>query len=85
MVKKGTSTVPNHGWRKCRLTCEAVCHAPCQVPTKYRDMYPALPANQSQRCFNALVSAMDESVGTIVDALKATAMYVKQRCRILGR
>jgi arylsulfatase A-like enzyme len=33
-------------------------------------MYPHLPAAKSQRCFNAMVTAMDESVGAIYSALK---------------
>ena len=51
------------------------CHAPYQVPDKYQAMYPHLPEGKSQRCFNAMVSAMDEAAGAIVDALKTTKMY----------
>ena len=51
------------------------CHAPYQVPFKYQDMYPNLPANKSQRCFNGMVTAMDDSVGYIHDALTASGMY----------
>eukprot|EP00937_MAST-01D_sp_MAST-1D-sp2_P005476 g5476.t1 len=51
------------------------CHAPYQAPQAYQDLYPGLPAGKSQRCFNAMVSAMDESVGVIVDALKQSGMY----------
>ena len=51
------------------------CHAPYQVPDKYQDMYPGLPKGKSQRCFNAMVTAMDESVGVIVDALKQGGLY----------
>ena len=46
------------------------CHAPYQVPDKYQAMYPSLKAG-SQRCFNAMVTAMDETVGVIHSTLKA--------------
>lgn len=51
------------------------CHAPYQAPTKYQALYPDLPAGKSQRCFNAMVSAMDEGIGAIVDAVNASGMY----------
>ena len=51
------------------------CHAPYQAPDEYQDMYPGLPKGKSQRCFNAMVTAMDESVGVIVDALKQGGLY----------
>ena len=51
------------------------CHAPYQVPDAYQDMYPGLPRGKSQRCYNAMATAMDESVGVIVDALKQSQLY----------
>ena len=51
-------------------------HAPYQCPTKYTtDVYPNLPVNGSQWCFNGMVTAMDNSVGKIVDALKTNGLY----------
>ena len=50
-------------------------HAPYQVPQEYLDLYPNLPQEGSQRCFNAMCSALDESVGVIADALHTTGMY----------
>ena len=50
-------------------------HAPYQCPDQYTDMYPDLPRNGSRNCFNAMVTALDESVGVIVDSLKSAALY----------
>lgn len=37
--------------------------------------YPDLQLNGSRRCFNAMVTALDESVGIIVDSLRSAALY----------
>ena len=50
-------------------------HAPYQSPQCYRDRYPALPKGESQRCFNAMASALDDAVGAIVRALHEANMY----------
>lgn len=50
-------------------------HAPYQAPDEYLKLYPDLPPNKSQQCFNAMVSAVDVSVGIIADALTRTGMY----------
>lgn len=36
--------------------------------------YPALARGKSRRCFNAMVTAVDQSVGTIMDALRKSRM-----------
>ena len=37
--------------------------------------YPDLQLNGSRRCFNAMVTALDESVGIIVDSLRSGKGY----------
>jgi len=51
------------------------CHGPYQAPEEYQDMYPSLPKGKSQRCYNAMVTALDESIGRIVEALKKSGLY----------
>jgi arylsulfatase A-like enzyme len=50
------------------------CHAPYQAPQEYLDRYPTLPAGESQRCYNAMVAALDDTVGAIVAALEEAGM-----------
>ena len=38
-------------------------------------MYPQYPAQGSRRCFNGMVTAMDEAVGAIVGELKSSQLY----------
>merc|ERR1711962_220103 len=49
-------------------------HGPLQVPDKYYNMYPKIQDN-STRIAHGMVTAMDESVGTVIAALKETGMY----------
>ncbi|CAL4075723.1 unnamed protein product, partial [Meganyctiphanes norvegica] len=49
-------------------------HGPFQVPNKFYNMYPNVEDNNT-RIGMGMVSAMDMSVGLIVDALKDTGIY----------
>ena len=54
-------------------------HAPYQCPQSYLDQYaehqPHWNETGSRRCFNAMVTALDESVGRITSALKSSGLY----------
>ena len=45
-------------------------HSPLEAPQYYQDLYPDLDGNQRMR--NAMVTAMDDQMGNITAALKAT-------------
>ncbi|CAL4059160.1 unnamed protein product, partial [Meganyctiphanes norvegica] len=49
-------------------------HTPYEVPSKYSDMYPNVEHHNTKRALGS-VTAMDEGIGLIVDALKYTGMY----------
>ncbi|CAL4122499.1 unnamed protein product [Meganyctiphanes norvegica] len=49
-------------------------HNPYQVPNEYSDLYPDVE-DADTRIALGMVSAMDESVGAVVDALKSTDQY----------
>lgn len=48
-------------------------HTPLQVPKKYERLYKHI-SNTDRRTFNGMVTAMDQSVGTIVSALRKYKM-----------
>ncbi|XP_037071601.1 arylsulfatase I-like isoform X2 [Pollicipes pollicipes] len=49
-------------------------HMPLQVPQRYEDMYPSV-RNADRRTFSGMVTALDDAVGKVVDALKEVGMY----------
>lgn len=49
-------------------------HSPVQVPKKYEMMYPTIK-NAMRRKYCGMVSAMDEAVGKVVNALKVYGFY----------
>ncbi|GAB6019685.1 Arylsulfatase, variant 2 [Chamberlinius hualienensis] len=49
-------------------------HAPLQVPTKYIELYKHIK-DPSRRNFSAMVTAMDDAVGQVVEALKQYQLY----------
>ncbi|XP_069983032.1 arylsulfatase I isoform X1 [Penaeus vannamei] len=49
-------------------------HVPLQVPEKYTDMYPDEP-DEDRRRLVAMVTAMDEGVGRVIQALKDNGLY----------
>lgn len=49
-------------------------HKPLKVPDKYLSLYPNM-TNEARRLLSAKVSAMDESVGSIISTLKAKGLY----------
>jgi len=51
-------------------------HAPIMVPKEYEDMYPNVK-NESRRILSGMVTAMDDAVGQIVEALEQTKMLDK--------
>merc|ERR1719253_885482 len=51
------------------------CHAPYSAPQEYLDKFPNLKKGKSRQCYNAMMNALDESVGRIVAALKTSGLY----------
>lgn len=49
-------------------------HFPLQAPQKYIDMYTHVK-DQNRRVFSGMVTAMDDVVGSIVNALKMKGMW----------
>jgi len=49
-------------------------HAPMQVPKEYEDMYPDIE-DDDRRVFSGMVTALDDAVGSVVDALQESGMY----------
>jgi len=49
-------------------------HAPLQVPSNWTDLYPNITYGPRKNC-QAMISAVDMSIGTIVDRLHAYDMY----------
>ncbi|XP_070532612.1 arylsulfatase J-like isoform X2 [Ptychodera flava] len=49
-------------------------HTPVQVPQKYFDMYPSMK-NETRRTLLGMVSAIDDGVAKIVEALKQNGMW----------
>ena len=50
------------------------CHAPYEVPERFLQRYQLDPKG-SRACFNAMLSAMDDSVAVVVAALKVARMF----------
>lgn len=50
-------------------------HAPLEAPESYMDLYPKTMQCSSRRMLGAMVSAMDEAMGNITGALKATELW----------
>lgn len=50
-------------------------HEPLEAPQKYLDLYPATMVPPSRRMLGAMVSAMDEGIGNITDALKLAGLW----------
>ena len=50
-------------------------HAPMQVPKQYANFLPKTMKNPSRKVYLAMLAAVDESIGKIVDALKASNDY----------
>lgn len=48
-------------------------HTPYQAPQRYLDMYAAI-SDPSRRAYAAMITAMDEQIGRVVDALAARGM-----------
>ncbi|XP_046374479.1 arylsulfatase B-like isoform X1 [Haliotis rufescens] len=49
-------------------------HAPIEVPKKYEDMYPNV-MNEGRRKYSGMVSALDEAVGNVTQALKDRGLF----------
>ncbi|XP_067658647.1 arylsulfatase B-like [Haliotis asinina] len=49
-------------------------HMPIEVPKKYEDMYPNV-VNQGRRIYSGMVSALDEAVGNVTQALKDRGLF----------
>ncbi|XP_046380029.1 arylsulfatase B-like isoform X2 [Haliotis rufescens] len=49
-------------------------HGPIEVPKKYEDMYPNV-INKGRRKFSGMVSALDEAVGNVTQALKDRGLF----------
>eukprot|EP00051_Salpingoeca_urceolata_P015777 m.206420 g.206420 ORF g.206420 m.206420 type:complete len:647 (-) comp18500_c1_seq5:16-1956(-) len=49
-------------------------HSPLQVPTNFTDLYPKVKYPPRQKCLG-MISAVDESIGTIVAALKDAELW----------
>lgn len=49
-------------------------HNPVQVPDKYSKMYPNIK-NHARRTYSGMVTVLDESVGRVVESLKANGLY----------
>ena len=58
-------------------------HTPLQAPQRYLDLYPG-ETNLNRTKFKAVVSAMDETVGNLVQSLKDTGMYENSVILFLG-
>ena len=50
-------------------------HEPLEAPPQYQALYPPTLQPRSRMLLGAMVSAMDEAVGNITDALKATKLW----------
>ena len=50
-------------------------HYPSEVPSKYYDLYEGVVNNTERRTLNAMVTAMDDVVGTVVSELKKKDMW----------
>lgn len=50
-------------------------HAPYQAPEKYTDLYKDKIKDNFRRTYAAMITAMDDQVGRIVEALKKNNMY----------
>lgn len=48
-------------------------HTPFQAPQRYLDLYPQIK-DPSRRAYAAMISAMDEQIGKVVDALQARGL-----------
>jgi len=55
------------------LSFQAV-HIPIEVPSEYSDMYSNIP-NKNRREFSGMVTAMDEAIGKVTQALKEKGIY----------
>lgn len=49
-------------------------HAPTMVPDSYRDAYNNTISDEKRRAFAGMVTAMDEGIGNVTDALRAKGM-----------
>lgn len=49
-------------------------HSPLQAPQEYIDMYPDIQ-DEDRRVFSAMMTAMDDAIGTVVTSLKEKGMY----------
>ncbi|XP_067658130.1 arylsulfatase B-like [Haliotis asinina] len=49
-------------------------HAPIEVPEKYFNMYPNV-INEGRRTYSGMVSALDEAVGNVTEALKERGLF----------
>ncbi|CAK8694460.1 unnamed protein product [Clavelina lepadiformis] len=74
--KRATDIIYFHDQRKPLFMYMAFqsVHFPLQAPQKYIDMYKDIKDN-NRRVYSAMVTAMDDVVGAIVNALKLTKLY----------
>ena len=49
-------------------------HFPLEAPQHYIDMYSHVK-DKNRRIYSAMLTAMDDAIGAIVDALKDTKMF----------
>ncbi|KAF0296121.1 Arylsulfatase I [Amphibalanus amphitrite] len=49
-------------------------HTPLEAPAEYEELYPAT-MNADRRTYSAMVTALDDSVGRVVQALKDAGLY----------
>ncbi|XP_069119503.1 arylsulfatase B-like isoform X2 [Argopecten irradians] len=75
-ARRVTDLIGNHQPTKpmfLYLAFQAV-HGPLQVPTRYSDPYSHLP-DRNRTIYSGMVTAMDEAVGNITEALRSRGMW----------
>nr|XP_006823151.1 PREDICTED: arylsulfatase B-like [Saccoglossus kowalevskii] len=75
-AKEARTIIKNHDVNKPMFLYLAfqAAHKPIQAPDKYIDMYPDID-NPARRVYAAMVTCMDDAIGSVVDQLKESHLW----------